>query len=114
MPWRFTVVDGADAERIFMLPDSGTAVVGSSHKFADICLNDLYVARTHCEVEIDGDRVIITATTTEKETIVNGQRIRQHVMLPGEVLRGDEVFDGASRERLGDQLDRRQRGGTRG
>jgi hypothetical protein len=87
MAWQLTVVDGADADRFFLLPTNGTAVVGSSHKHADICLNDLYVARTHCEIETEGDRIVITAMTNDKETIVNGQRVRQHMLMPGEVFR---------------------------
>src|SRR5258708_40168534 len=87
MPWHLMVVDGADANRFFVLPDSGTAVIGSSDKYADICLNDLYVARTHCEIEVDADHISLLALTADKDTLVNGRKIQHHVRMPGEVMR---------------------------
>lgn len=87
MTWRLQVVDGADAGRFFPLPETGALIVGNSHKYSDICLNDLYVARVHCQVETEGDRVCITAMADDKDTIVNGQKIKQHLLQNGEVLR---------------------------
>lgn len=87
MPWRLLVVDGADTDRFFPLPDTGTRVIGNSHKYSDICLNDLVMARIHCQVDTEGDRVTVTAVAEDRDTLVNGQRVSQHELQPGEVIR---------------------------
>jgi hypothetical protein len=88
MPWQFSVVDGADAGRIFGLPDTGIATIGSSRKHADIDLNDLYVMRIHAEVSIDGPKVVLTAHDSPGGTMVNGQKITQdQVLKHGDVIR---------------------------
>ena len=87
MPWRLLVIDGADTRRFFPLPDSGTVVVGNSHKHADICLNDLVMARIHCEVAVENDVVTVNALSDDRETRIQGQKIASGVLHPGEVLR---------------------------
>src|SRR5262245_4004539 len=87
MPWRLTVIDGADNGRYFPLGDTGSLVIGNSHKHSDVCLHDLLVARVHCQVDAEEGRVTVTALTEDKETLVNGQKIRVQPLLPGEVLR---------------------------
>ncbi len=87
MPWRLLVVDGADTDRYFPLPDSGTRIIGNSHKYSDICLNDLLMARVHCQVDIEDDHVTVTALADDKDTLVNGQKVKQSFLQSGEVLR---------------------------
>jgi eukaryotic-like serine/threonine-protein kinase len=87
MPWRLMVVDGADADRYFPLPDNGTRVIGNSHKYSDICLNDLLMARVHCQVDIEDGQVKITALAEDKDTLVNGQKVKESNLQSGEVLR---------------------------
>jgi len=87
MPWRLLVIDGADANRFFPLPATGSLVIGNSHKFTDICLNDLYVARVHCQIETEEESVTILALAEDRDTLVNGQKVTQHNLQPGEVLR---------------------------
>ena len=87
MPWRLLVVDGADVNRFFPLPDTGTVVIGNSHKFSDICLHDLIMARVHCQVDVEEESVTVTALADDKDTLVDGQKVTQHLMKPGEVLR---------------------------
>src|SRR5437879_2768008 len=55
MPWHFLVVDGADAKSVFPLPEQGVLVIGRSHQEVDIYLNDLFVGRVHCQVEVAPD-----------------------------------------------------------
>ena len=55
MPWHFLVVDGADARSVFPLPEQGVLVIGRSHQEVDIYLNDLFVGRVHCQVEVAAD-----------------------------------------------------------
>jgi Protein kinase domain/Inner membrane component of T3SS, cytoplasmic domain len=87
MPWRLMVVDGADADRYFPLPDNGTRVIGNSHKYSDICLNDLLMARVHCQVDVEDGQVKVTALADDKDTLVNGQKVKESALQSGEVLR---------------------------
>jgi hypothetical protein len=87
MPWRLTVIDGADKGRYFPLSDPGSLVIGNSHKHADICLHDLLVARVHCQVDAEDGQVTVTSLSDDKDTLINGQKIRVQPLIPGEVLR---------------------------
>lgn len=87
MPWLFRVTDGADQGKTFYLPEAGVLVIGSSRKHADIALNDLYVARVHAELEIDGSRIVVTAHESPVGTLVNGQKIRQQELHHGDIIR---------------------------
>lgn len=84
---RLRVVDGADQGRCFTLADQGTQTVGNSSKHAAIWLHDLYVARTHCQIEVDGDRVVVIGGAASHPTLVNGVPIQRHEMQLGDVLR---------------------------
>ncbi|HEV3145048.1 MAG TPA: serine/threonine-protein kinase, partial [Gemmataceae bacterium] len=88
MPWRLLVIDGADVNRFFPLPASGSMVIGNSHKYTDVCLNDLYVARVHCQIETEEDRVSLVALAEDRDTLLNGQKVtQQHDLKLGDVLR---------------------------
>jgi hypothetical protein len=97
VPWQFHIIDGADQGRTFGLPEAGINTVGSSRKHADIHLNDLYVARIHAEVEVEGERVTLTAHDSPAGTLVNGQKIQKQ-----EIRHGDVVRMGNSHLRLED------------
>ena len=84
---RLKVIDGADQGHSFLVPDQGIVNVGSSSKHSEICLHDLYVSRVHCQLEAEGDHLIVTSLDTSKPTFVNGQQVRQHELVPGDVLR---------------------------
>jgi hypothetical protein len=89
MPWQFLVVDGADVEQVFPLPERGTVLIGSSQKHAEICLHDLYVARTHCEIHItDEDAVLVRNLRPVEGILVNNVRVEQEQALnAGDILR---------------------------
>jgi serine/threonine protein kinase len=87
MTMRFLVIDGADQGRSFPLVDEGVLSVGSSRRNTDICLHDLHVRRVHCQIEIEGGRVVVTAEEDTGNTFVNGQAVRQQELHPGDVLR---------------------------
>jgi hypothetical protein len=84
---RLKVIDGADHGHSFLLNDNGVTTVGSSSKHAEVCLHDLYVGRVHCQLEPEGDHLIVTACEETKPTYINGQQIRRHPLAPGDVLR---------------------------
>ena len=87
MQRRLLVIDGADQGQKFWLPDTGTVLVGNNSRHCDVCLHDLYVGRTHCHLEIDGDRVLVRALDTPAGTLVNGKKVKEHELQLGEVLR---------------------------
>src|SRR5262245_11411514 len=88
MPWQLFVVDGADAKRAFPLPESGSVLIGNSHKHADICLHDLYVARVHCQIDVDEGKVVVTNLPNASGTFVNKVRVAdKQVLGSGDVLR---------------------------
>jgi serine/threonine protein kinase len=87
MTLRLLVIDGADQGRFYVLPQTGKILVGNRQKQAGICLNDFYVAPIHCEVAVDQGQVMVCAHTTPAGTLINGQKITQQQLRPGEVLR---------------------------
>src|SRR5437870_1253553 len=89
MAWRFLVIDGADQGRTFLLDDKETTTIGSRRKDATIVLHDLLVSPLHCQVEVNGNRVRVIENEkwNAQGTFVNGQRVTQHDMLLGDVLR---------------------------
>ncbi len=90
------VIDGADQGRSFFLPEAGSACVGKSSKHADIILHDLYVARVHCELKVQGDRVLVTHHEGQNGTLINGVRITE----PKELALGDVLRVGNSHLQL--------------
>jgi serine/threonine protein kinase len=92
MPWQLLVIDGADKGQCFPLPAAGTARVGNSRRGCEVYLHDLYVARAHCELEVDGDRVEVAAAAPAHDTLVNGARVTRQVLQPGDVVRVGNSF----------------------
>jgi serine/threonine protein kinase len=80
------VIEGPEQGRVFPLT-VGALVIGSSNKNTDICLNDPYVSRLHCKVEVTGDRVVINDLKNSKGTFVNGTQVTRQDLQPGDVLR---------------------------
>src|SRR5947209_3875899 len=74
---RLVVVDGGDQGRFYLLPDSGITTIGKSAKHADIVLHDLYVARIHCEIQVQGNTIRVTHVEGQNGTLIDGQRITE-------------------------------------
>jgi serine/threonine protein kinase len=87
MAWRLLVVDGADQGHVYLLPETGEVAIGNSQKHADICLHDLYVGRVHCLISVADGRVMAAAVESSQDTFVNGQKIAEHELQLGDVLR---------------------------
>jgi len=87
MPWQFRIIEGADQGRLEGMPLNGVVTIGSSKRHPEIHLNDLYVARVHGEVELDGPRVVLTAHDSPQGTLVNGQPVRQQELHHGDIVR---------------------------
>jgi eukaryotic-like serine/threonine-protein kinase len=80
------VIEGPEQGRAYPL-GSGALVIGSSNKNTDICLNDPYVSRLHCKVEVTDDRIVVHDLKNSKGTFVNGTQVTRQDLRPGDVLR---------------------------
>jgi serine/threonine protein kinase len=80
------VIEGPERGRVFPLA-AGALVIGSSSKNTDICLNDPYVSRLHCKIEVAEDRVVVNDLKNSKGTFVNGTQVTRQDLKAGDVLR---------------------------
>jgi pSer/pThr/pTyr-binding forkhead associated (FHA) protein len=85
---RLKVVDGADQGHSFRLPLTGAVTLGKSPKHADVVLRDLYISRVHCQVEVKGEKLLVTHLEGDNGTRINGQKINgAEELRSGDVLR---------------------------
>jgi serine/threonine-protein kinase len=77
--------DAEDKGKVFPLPASGTVLIGrASHTLT--ALHDLKVSREHCELQVNGDRVLLT-NRSSAGTLVDGQVISgAHELRHGAVI----------------------------
>ncbi len=87
MAKRLLVIDGADHGQSFPIHADGVVTIGNSHRHADICLHDLYVRRVHCQLDVQGDRVVARASDSAAPMTVNGQQVAEQELRFGDVLR---------------------------
>src|SRR5262245_32308004 len=92
MPWRLLVVDGADRGQSYSLPLSGTIRIGNYGGKTEICLHDLYVAKDHCHLNVADGRIVVTAQASAAGTLVNGSKVNQIELKPGDVIRAGNSF----------------------
>jgi pSer/pThr/pTyr-binding forkhead associated (FHA) protein len=84
---QLVVIDGGDHGRVFALPNNGVYTIGKTSRHANIVLHDLYVARIHCELHIQGDSVRVVHREGQNGTLIDGQRITDQLLPVGSVLR---------------------------
>ena len=53
---------------------------------ADICLNDCWVSRVHCEIDWVDDALVVRDLESGNGTLVNGEHISQARLEPGDKL----------------------------
>jgi hypothetical protein len=87
MGWRLLVQEGADKGRSFPLSETAPTLIGKSHKDTNICLNDLYVARVHCQLHVEDSQVVVTDLQSGQGTSVNGTKVIRQVLRAGDVVR---------------------------
>jgi serine/threonine protein kinase len=88
MSKQFIVIKGLDRGRVFPLPDANILEFGCSQTIEiETRLRDPGVARVHCEVQVNGNRVLVSDVCTPTGTFVNGKRITQALLQPGDVIR---------------------------
>jgi len=87
-PKLLRITAGIDLGKTFIVPGVGTVSLGKSQQRAEIVLHDLSVSRVHCDLQPDGDRVLISHIEGVEGTLVNGVRIAgQQELRPGDTVR---------------------------
>jgi serine/threonine protein kinase len=83
---QLVVVSGPDQGRTFTLNEGQTLVIGRGQA-TETRLRDPHVSRTHCQVLCDTGKVILKDAGGAAGTLVNGQRITERELKPGDVIR---------------------------
>lgn len=87
---QFHVVAGPDVDRTFLLEEGTGQILGRSQD-ARYRLTDPHCSRMHCELRCEGDRVTVLDNGSASGTFVNGQRIEEKVLKPGDLLKLGET-----------------------
>lgn len=83
---KLVVTAGPDAGRAFPLEDGQTLVIGRGQQ-SHTHLADPHVSRSHCLLEVDGGTFRLLDQQSASGTLVNDERIGQHALKPGDVIR---------------------------
>jgi pSer/pThr/pTyr-binding forkhead associated (FHA) protein len=65
--------------------DAATVVVGR-HRWCDVRIDSSRVSRRHCRLSLGRDGVLVRDLASTNGTRINGQRIAQGVLRPGDEL----------------------------
>lgn len=90
MPSKLVVVAGPDKGKVFALQPKGTMVVGRG-RTSQTQLADPHVSRAHCEICCEGTRVLAKDAQSAAGTYVNNERITEHALRHGDVIRIGET-----------------------
>jgi serine/threonine protein kinase len=85
MAKRLTVVAGPDEGRSFPLTQD-TLLLGRS-RATDTHFIDPHISRVHGEIKHDRDQFVLTDLESPGGTFVNGKRVNQHILQPGDLIR---------------------------
>ena len=72
-------------QKVFPLA-SNTTVIGRRHD-CDLCIPLMSVSRRHCQLYYDGKKLKIRDLGSHNGTIVNGQRVKESEVNPGDAIR---------------------------
>jgi serine/threonine protein kinase len=86
MPFVLRIVSGPHKGRCLLVEEGAPLLLGRS-RHAETRLEDPGVSRVHCEIELEDGQVVVTDLDSAGGTFVNGQRITESVLRPGDVLR---------------------------
>jgi hypothetical protein len=86
MTMQLVVVAGPDKGRTFPLQPATPLVVGRG-KDTGTRLTDPHVSRVHCQVRLDGGQAILLDKGSAAGTFVNGKKVTEHVLKPGDLVR---------------------------
>ena len=82
--WGLVVEKGSQAGRTYPLADGVTEV--GRHLQSSILLDDITVSRRHCRLTATGDRLAVEDEGSTNGTYVNGARMEESRLQPGDRL----------------------------
>jgi anti-anti-sigma regulatory factor len=82
---QLVVIAGPDSNRTFALVEGQPRVLGRGLD-ADLRLADPHVSRSHCHIELKGDRAIVRDAGSSSGTLVNDRQIVEHELREGDVI----------------------------
>jgi serine/threonine protein kinase len=85
MPFMLQIISGPHKGR-FLLVEEGSPLLLGRSRHAETRLEDPSVSRVHCEIELEDGQVLVTDLESAAGTFINGQRITEQVLRPGDVL----------------------------
>jgi hypothetical protein len=86
MPFVLRIISGPHKGRCLLVEEGAPLLLGRS-RHAETRLDDPGVSRVHCEIELEDGQVLVTDLDSAGGTFINGQRISENVLRPGDVLR---------------------------
>src|SRR5215207_11557261 len=98
MSLELAVIAGPDQGRSFTLNVGKDLLLGRSAQ-AHYQINDPRASRNHCVVALEGDQVSVTCNGGSGGTLVNGKKVAQQTLEPGDVI---QVGDTQLRYQVGD------------
>lgn len=83
---QLVVTAGPDKGRTFSLTEGQNLALGRGEG-TDTELRDMRVSRVHCHVQVDEGKLLLSDAGSSGGTFVNGQRVSQQVLQPGDVVK---------------------------
>jgi serine/threonine protein kinase len=85
---QLVVISGLERGRVLPLQDTDVVQLGCSQTLEIMArFRDPEIARVHCEIHVEGDRVFLVDAETPNGTYLNGKRISRQALQPGDVIR---------------------------
>jgi serine/threonine protein kinase len=85
MNGQLQVTAGPDQGRVFELQEGKALLVGRGQN-TETRLKDPQVSRVHCQIAIEGNKVLLTDSGSTGGTLVNGRRVKEHELRPGDII----------------------------
>jgi hypothetical protein len=79
------IVAGPDQGQKIPLPQGQPLLLGRGRQ-VEMPLTDLRVSRAHCQVQVEGARVVVTDRGSTGGTFINGLRVESAALRPGDIL----------------------------
>ncbi|MBW3543644.1 MAG: FHA domain-containing protein, partial [Planctomycetes bacterium] len=90
MMLRVVITSGPAADAVFELKPQTATTIGRGDD-CDIRLEDPRTSRIHCRIEVAGGRALLEDAGSSWGTFVNGEKVEQRPLQPGDVIRLGET-----------------------
>jgi serine/threonine protein kinase len=90
MPFLLHIFAGPHKGRHLLVEEGAPLLLGRS-RHAETRLEDPGVSRVHCEIQLEDGQVLVSDLDSAGGTFINGQRISEQILRPGDVLQIGET-----------------------